>query len=73
MSNSYKIIGRNTKTKRQVDGKKRIYTSKEDYLKYKDDIIKRYRNFWGVEVHELVKGKWKLIKYYKIRFFYFKK
>lgn len=56
---TFKIIGRNKTTKRQE--KKTVYTSEADYLRYKDDIIKR----WGgtymnleIEIYELIDEKW---------------
>ena len=56
---TFKIVSRNPKTGRQF--KKRVYTSEEDYLKYKDDLIKRYSYNYDVEVYEMISGGWKLI------------
>jgi len=57
---TFKVIGRNVDT--NIQQKKRVYTSFSDYKKYKDDVIKRYRSYMDVEVYELVKEKWKLVK-----------
>lgn len=63
MNQSYKIIGRNKQT--GLQDKKRVYVSTKDFLKYKDDLIKRYKNCYGIaEVYKLVNDKWKLIKTY---------
>lgn len=56
---TFKIVGRNPVTKRQ--SKKTVYTSIEDYIKYKDAIIKRWRGFLEVEAYELINGEWMLI------------
>lgn len=58
MNSTYKIIGRHPYNNRQV--KKRVYTSSEDFLKYKDDLINRYIGYLNVEIYELIDGKWKL-------------
>lgn len=65
VNESFKIIGRHPETKRQQ--KKRVYTSKEDYLKYKDDLTKRYNYHWDVEHYQLTNNEWELIydEYYK--------
>jgi len=58
---TFKVVGRDPETKRQK--KKTVYTSKADYLKYKDDIIRRwttYMNF-DIEIYELVDNEWVLI------------
>lgn len=59
MNKTFKIIGINQKTNRQE--KKRIYTSEEDYLKYKDELIDRYKTYMHVKCYELIDGKWKLL------------
>lgn len=59
MNKTFKIIGINPKTNRQE--KKRVYTSEKDYLKYKDELIKRYKTYMHVKCYELVDEKWKLI------------
>ncbi len=56
---TFKIIARNVTTGRQI--KKRVYTSEKDYLKYKDDLIKRYAWYADVECYELIVEEWKLI------------
>lgn len=61
MNQTYKIIGRSRETGKQK--KKRIYVSTKDFLKYKDDLIKRYKYCYGiVEVYKLVKDKWVLMQ-----------
>ena len=60
MNRTFKITGKDPKTKRQR--KKRVYTSEEDYLKYKDELIKRYKSYLvEVECYELINKIWKLI------------
>jgi hypothetical protein len=56
---SYKIIGRHPFSNRQL--KKRVYTSTVDYIKYKDDLTKRYKTYLNVEHYELINDKWQLI------------
>lgn len=56
---TFKIVGRDRKTERQK--KKRVYTSEKDYLRYKDDLIKRYKHLMDVEGYELIDDKWELI------------
>jgi hypothetical protein len=60
MNKTFKIVGINPETNRQQ--KKRIYTSQEDYLKYKDDLIKRYQTYMNVMCFELIDNKWHLIE-----------
>lgn len=55
----FKIVGISPRTNRQE--KKRIYTSEKDYLRYKDDIITRYKNYLHVKCYESIKGNWELI------------
>ena len=59
MNRSFKLVGRHPFTKRQL--KKRVYTSSSDYMKYKDELINRYRSYCNVEVYELISGKWSVI------------
>ena len=59
MNKTFKIIGINPKTNRQY--KKRVYTSEVDYLKYKDELIKRYSRYLHVKSYELIKSKWVLL------------
>jgi len=56
----FKIISRDPKTKRQV--KKRVYTCREDYFNYKDNLIKRYTLHYDVEIYRLLApNKWSII------------
>jgi len=59
MNKTYKIIGRHPYTKRQV--KKRVYTSTNDFLKYSEDLINRYKTYLNVEIYELKNDEWLLI------------
>ena len=61
MNRVFKIVVRDSKTQLQI--KKRVYTSKEDYDKYKDDIIYSWVTWckWVVELYEKVNNKWILI------------
>lgn len=59
MSNrTFKVIGRNPATNRQI--KKSVYTSEADYLRYKDDIIRRWTIYMNleIEIYELIDGEW---------------
>jgi len=59
MNRTFKVIGRYD----GIQKKKRVYTSFEDYLKYKDDLIARnLRIGYNVECYELINGEWKLIE-----------
>ena len=63
MSNrSFKIIGRNKTTNRQ--DKKTIYTSEADFIKYKDDIIRRWTTYMNlnIEIYELENEEWVQIR-----------
>jgi len=59
MNRTFKIISRNVVTKRQQ--KKRVYTSYDDYMTYKNDLTKRYSQRFDVEHYELIDSKWELI------------
>lgn len=60
VNETFKIIGRNPETKRQE--KKRIYTCRDDFEKYKDDLIKRYNYYYDVEIYKQINdNKWGLI------------
>ena len=54
--NSWEYAGWKTGT--QV--KKRVYTSREDFLKYGPDLVRRWEYFckWDVSCHELVDDVW---------------
>ena len=59
----YKIIQRDSNTKRQI--KKRIYETKKKFEKYSPDLINRYTNSYDVETYKLdLKSNWILIKSY---------
>jgi len=58
---TYKIVSRDPVTKRQI--KKRVYTSREDFIKYKDDVIKRYHYHHDVEIYQMIdENQWELIQ-----------
>jgi len=58
MNRTFKVLGRDTNTGRQE--KKSVYTSYNDYLKYKDDIIRRWTRYMNlsIEIYELIDGEW---------------
>ena len=62
INRSFKIIGRDKTTKRQ---KKTVYTSYDDYVKYKDDIIRRWTIYmkFNIETYELIEGDWVRLGY----------
>lgn len=62
INRTFKILGRDPDTKTQK--KKSVYTSYEDYLKYKDDIIRRWTGYMklDIETYELIDGKWMRVK-----------
>lgn len=55
---TFKVIGRDPETKRQK--KKSVYTSEADYLRYKNDIIRRWTNYLNldIEIYELIDDEW---------------
>lgn len=59
MNRSFKIVSRDPRTNRQL--KKRVYTSHEDYVRYKDDLTDRYTRWSNVEHYELLETKWVLV------------
>ena len=58
---TFKIVGFNTVTNRQE--KKRIYTSEADYLRYKEELIRRYAISCNVKCYELCDSKWVFTEY----------
>ena len=66
---NFKIVGRSSSIlpfyKTKTIQKKRIYNCLKDYLKYKDDLIKRWNgNYlkYDIKIYTKVEKKWVLIR-----------
>lgn len=60
MNRSFKIVAYHPYLNQQM--KKRVCTTEKDFLKYKDDLINRYKKFSNVKCFELINEKWIIIK-----------
>ena len=66
---SFKIVGRHRSEDKQKSwdygksgtiAKKRVYTSYDDFIKYRDELIYRWVNYcnYDVEAYERIDGEW---------------
>jgi hypothetical protein len=53
---TFKVVSYDPKT--NLQGSKRVYTSEKDFLRYKDDVIRRYRYHLIVKTFELIDDVW---------------